>query len=68
MRLYAIFRNLSRPEQQRSVHRMQTRSPPPGSLPIYSGPQRLHPRLPAVLAAALPRELEDFRDEAGLDS
>jgi catechol 2,3-dioxygenase-like lactoylglutathione lyase family enzyme len=33
-------------------------------LPIYSE----HPRLPAVLAAAVSLELQDFRGEAGLDS
>jgi hypothetical protein len=47
---------------------MQTRTPPPGFLTIYSSSQRWHPRLPAVLAAALPLELQDYRREAGLNS
>jgi len=47
---------------------MQTRTPPPGLLPIYSAPQRRHLRSPAVLAVALSLELQDFRGEGGLDS
>jgi hypothetical protein len=66
-RLCASFA-ISQTEQQRSIHRMQTRTPLLGFLPICNGPQRRHPRLRAVLAAALPLELQDFRGGVGLDN
>jgi hypothetical protein len=65
---YVLFLQSLKTEQQGSPHRMQTRTPPPGFLPICSGPQRRHSRLRAVLGAALPLEHQDFRGEAGLDS